>query len=89
MDYRMGLYDPWAPYALVDLKKVVLHDLTDVFILMLINTLTKSPWQYKRHNNITKLLALTLSKQEHTTELIHKMMVEALNEYHAVDMILM
>ena len=56
-------------YMLREEKAMVPNSVMDVFLMIVMESLKKKPYPYKRCAAVTRPLALFMSKQEHTTEL--------------------
>ncbi|XP_039117761.1 uncharacterized protein LOC120253492 [Dioscorea cayenensis subsp. rotundata] len=62
---------------------------SDVFVLMLLDSLKKSPHEFDRPATICRPMALALSQQKHSVDGLDKMMSPALEDYGRVKLVLM
>jgi len=68
---------------------MVPNNVVNVFVIMLLDTLKKSPNVYKMTATITRLTALALSRQEHSPGGMERMMGPPLADFPTTELILM
>lgn len=76
-------------HALIDGKQMVPDDVIDIFVLMLIYTLKKSPNVFRMTATITRPMALALSRQEHSACGMERMSGPAMENFHILELVLM
>lgn len=67
---------------------MVLDNVIDVYVMIILGTLKKQPYPYKRRATITRPLALLMSKQDHLVEVALTMMEDAMRAFYKIDVIL-
>lgn len=80
---------PVHVYTLIDRKHMVLNNVMEVFVLIIIDSLKKQPYPYRKHVTITLLLALFMSKVDHIAEDALILVQDIVHLFNDVELILL